>query len=433
MTRPAPGPDEPPRTDREPTAGQQYAWPSPGPTAPPHGAAAGAGFATHQASSATYQPGPVSPGPQRSTRRRGWGMIAGTAAVAAMLASGGTAVLTGAFAPQPGTGTAPVPAAGSEIVQADDATSPAWRTVAQEVRGSVVALDVATPRGQAAGSGVILDDDGNILTNAHVIAEASDGEVTVTLADGRMLRAGVVGADPTTDLAVVRLVDAPNDLEPATLGSSAKLSVGDPVLAVGNPLGLDSTVTTGIISALDRPVVTRAAERDDTVVTNAIQIDAAINPGNSGGPLFDAAGRVIGINSSIASLSGGSEAGSIGLGFAIPVDQAQGVSQQLINEGRAQHAFLGVALSDSTATADDITRKGTKVERVESGSPAADAGLQTGDIITAIDDAGVDSAASLTGYVRQHDSDDSVILDVVRAGSATSIDVTLAAREDPGA
>src|SRR5690606_28190415 len=195
-----------------------------------------------------------------------------------------------------------------------------------------------------------------------------------------------------------------------------------------NPLGLDSTATTGIISALDRPVVTQS--RTESVVTNAIQVDAAVNPGNSGGPLFDARGEVIGITSSIASLSGGGgQAGSIGLGFAIPVDQASRVASQLIEDGQAEHAFLGVGLADARAEADGVMRAGAGIGTVEPGSPAAEAGLRPEDVVTAIDGRPVDGAAALTGYVRQYASGETATLTVVRDGKVHEVDVTLATRE----
>ncbi|WP_324649516.1 S1C family serine protease [Georgenia sp. H159] len=357
-------------------------------------------------------------------RRRGWVAVGGAAATAALLASLGTATVTGAFespALDPSTTAAP-----AQVVPASStSTTPDWQAVTAAVRDSVVALDVVTGRGQGQGSGVIIDTDGTILTNSHVVAGAR--EVTVTLADGRLHEAELVGQDETTDLAVVRLVDPPADLTPATLGSSADLAVGQAVLAVGNPLGLDSTATTGIISALDRPVVTQS--RTESVVTNAIQVDAAVNPGNSGGPLFDARGEVIGINSSIATLSGGQPAGSIGLGFAIPVDQAADVADQLVEDGRVEHAFLGVALSDATAEADGITRAGARIENVEPGSPAADAGLERGDVITAVDGRPVDSSAALTGYVRQYSAGEEAVLDVVRDGEVRELTAALATRE----
>lgn len=359
-------------------------------------------------------------------RRRGWAALGGTAATAALLASLGTAAATGAFE-QPVTDPTPAASAPAQVVPASStSTTPDWEAVTAAVGPSVVALDVVTGQGQGQGSGVILDTDGHILTNSHVVDGAR--EVTVSLADGRIYAAELVGQDETTDLAVVRIVDPPADLAPATLGTSADLAVGEAVLAVGNPLGLDSTATTGIISALDRPVVTQS--RTESVVTNAIQVDAAVNPGNSGGPLFDARGEVIGITSSIASLSGGGgQAGSIGLGFAIPVDQASRVASQLIEDGQAEHAFLGVGLADARAEADGVMRAGAGIGTVEPGSPAAEAGLRPEDVVTAIDGRPVDGAAALTGYVRQYASGETATLTVVRDGKVHEVDVTLATRE----
>jgi putative serine protease PepD len=250
--------------------------------------------------------------------------------------------------------------------------------------------------------------------------------VQVTLTDGRLFEASVVGLDPTTDLAVIKLEDAPDDLEASALGDSSEVVVGQPVMAVGNPLGLANTVTTGIVSAVDRPVSTAGQNSDEATVTNAIQIDAAVNPGNSGGPLFDAQGKVIGINSSIATLS--SESGSIGLGFAIPVDLVKNIAAQLVEDGTAEHAFLGVVLSDGTATADGVTRRGAVVESVNEDSPAAKAELQVGDAIVAIDGDAVGGAESLTAYVRSLASGADATLTVVRDGETIEVDVTLAVR-----
>src|SRR5699024_10519436 len=194
--------------------------------------------------------------------------------------------------------------------------TPDWSEVAANVRPAVVAIDVARADGEALGSGVVIDGSGHIVTNNHVVDGAR--QVQVTTSDGQIIGASVVGTDPTTDLAVIKLDSVPDGLETATLGTSDSLQVGEPVMAVGNPLGLDSTVTTGIVSALDRPVSASDGSGGQPTITNAIQVDAAINPGNSGGPLFDSAGTVVGITSSIATTSKSS--GSIGLGFAIPVD-----------------------------------------------------------------------------------------------------------------
>ena len=379
-------------------------------------------------------PAPVPVVAQAERPRTRWLTLATTAVAAALAASLATAGLTGAFdqdqpaAPAPSTlqqqESTTVPVSGSTSDQPD------WESVAAAVRDSVVAIDVRTAAGAGTGSGVIIDSEGHILTNDHVVGDAVEGGLQVTLADGRVYEATIVGTDPTTDLAVIQLSEAPEDLTPAVLGDSDSLVVGAAVMAVGNPLGLDSTVTTGIVSALDRPVSTSDGS-DQAVVTNAIQIDAAVNPGNSGGPLFDATGEVVGITSSIASLSSGSgTAGSIGLGFAIPVDLANRVGAELIEDGAAEHAFLGVALTDGTATADGTTRRGAVVQEVTAGSPAGEAGLQAGDVVVGIDEQPVNGAESLTAFVREHAAGSTATLTVVRDGSAAPVDVTFAARED---
>jgi len=370
-------------------------------------------------------------------KQRPWVPVTTAAALAALLASGGTAGLLLAI-----DDDAP-PASISEIgnpgrvdsapVAESTITNPDWRTVTAAVSQSVVWIQVTTARGGGEGSGLILDEQGHILTNNHVVAGAQDDIVTVTLADGRLFRADIVGLDPTTDLAVVKIQEPPSGLHPVALGNSDEVSVGDPVLAVGNPLGLANTATTGIVSALDRPVSATDSQQQSRVVTNAIQIDAAINPGNSGGPLFDVQGRVIGITSSIATLSGGvlgSQAGSIGLGFAIPVNLAKNISDQLIEKGVAEHAFLGVTLENATATADGVSRRGARVSVVNPGSPAAGPDPGTGDVIVAIGDQPVSSAESLTAFVRERRAGDQVTLTLVRDGTAMKVEVTLAVREE---
>ncbi|HEY3436257.1 MAG TPA: trypsin-like peptidase domain-containing protein [Actinotalea sp.] len=366
--------------------------------------------------------------------RTRWLPLAGTATAAALAASLATAGLVGAFdtqgTPTAGTTTTTQQPVAQAPVSGSTAHAPDWEAVAAAVRNAVVAIDVQTASGAGKGSGVILDTAGHVLTNNHVAGDAVDGGLEVTLADGRVYKATIVGTDPTTDLAVIKLTDPPKDLTPAVIGDSTTVKVGDPVMAVGNPLGLDSTVTTGIVSALDRPVSTSDGT-DTTVVTNAIQVDAAVNPGNSGGPLFDATGKVIGITSSIASLSNGSgQAGSIGLGFAIPSSLAQRVSDELIQNGSAKHAFLGVSLGDGTATANGTTRRGAVVQDVTSGSPAGKAGLQQGDVVVAIDKQPVNGAESLTAFVREHAAGETATLTIIRNGSSSDVTVTFAARED---
>ena len=366
------------------------------------------------------------PAPRRSERR--WVPLVATAAGAALVASvATTGLLVGFDRPSHSATTiASLGATSSEAVPVSGSTvaNPDWEKVAEAVRPSVVAIKVQISGGEAQGSGVIVDTKGHILTNNHVVAGATQGGISVTLSDGRVFAATVAGTDPTTDLAVITLTNPPSDLVPAVLGDSSKVVVGEPVMAVGNPLGLSSTVTTGIVSALDRPVSTSDGS-SQAVVTNAIQIDAAINPGNSGGPLFDAQGEVVGITSSIASLSQSS--GSIGLGFAIPSNLADRIGAELLADGTASHAFLGVELTDGEATADGVTRMGAQIHSVSAGTPASAAGLKVGDVIVAIDGNPVSGAESLTGYVRALAAGQSATLTVVRDGKSFTVDVTFAA------
>src|SRR4029453_15714039 len=252
--------------------------------------------------------------------------------------------------------------------------------------------------------------------------------------DGRTFKATVAGTDPSTDLAVITITNAPKDLKPIAIGNSDNLKVGDPVMAVGNPLGLAGTVTTGIVSALDRPVTTQAQETDPfaqsgkhaPLIPNAIPTGAAVNPGNSGGALVDAQGRVIGINSSIASLGNGQgQSGSIGLGFAIPIDEAKYVASQLAGGGTVAHAWLGVQLQDGQVTLDGAQRQAAVLREVTGGSPAAKAGLKTGDAVIGVDGDKVNSTTSLVGQIRQRRPDTSVTLQIVRDGKALDMKVTL--------
>ncbi|QGQ18602.1 PDZ domain-containing protein [Cellulomonas sp. JZ18] len=413
-------------------AQQQAAAPS---TAGPHAGAGGGGAGTGVPGD-PWAASPSGPSASERRRRRPWvwatagvvaGVLVGGGVVAGVaLDDGGPAARnerSASLADIGRTTTDEVPVAGSS---ADD---PDWQAVAAAVRASVVAIDVRTDSSGSQGSGVIVDDDAHVVTNNHVVsAAAQGGAVTVTLTDGRIFEATVVGTDVATDLAVLRIEDAPGDLQAAALGDSDEVVVGEPVMAVGNPLGLANTVTTGIVSALDRPVSTQEDARSEAAVTNAIQIDAAVNPGNSGGPLFDAQGRVIGITSSIATLS--QQSGSIGLGFAIPVNLTKNIASQLIEDGQAEHAFLGVTMSDGTATADGVTRRGAVVQTVQEGSPAAAGGLQPEDVIVAIGDDPVGGAESLTAFVRSLSSGDDVTLTVVRGGETREVDVTLSTRPD---
>lgn len=334
--------------------------------------------------------------------------------------------------------------------------SPDWQAVASAVSPAVVTIGVQSSSSSGVGSGVVYNANGDIVTNYHVISPALDGQgkITVTLADSRLYEAEIVGTDQTTDLAVIRLTNPPADLTVATFGSSSDLAVGQEVMAVGAPLGLSNTVTTGVISALNRPVEVsntdsgstpsdpndpfgqlpqlqnRSTSSSDSVITNAIQVDASINPGNSGGPLFDSSGRVIGINSSIASNSGSSgQAGSIGLGFAIPVDLVSSVADQLIATGSADHAVLGVTVQSATAELDGAAVAGAKIVDVTAGGGADKAGLKIDDVIVAVDGETVSSSKQLTGYVRRYKGGDEVTVTYVRNGQKYEVSATLTSQQ----
>lgn len=312
---------------------------------------------------------------------------------------------------------------GSGSAKAKSGTAVDWTAVAKEVSDSVVAIDVATSDGEAKGSGVVISDKGYIATNNHVISGAQ--QIQVTLASGAVYSAKVVGTDTTTDLAVIKLDNPPSDLKVAEFADSDNLAVGEAVMAIGNPLGYDDTVTTGIVSALNRPV-TVTDDDNNAIVTNAVQIDAAINPGNSGGPTFNAAGQVIGINSSIASTASSSgTAGSIGIGFAIPSNLVKRVTNEIIDNGSVKHVALGITIKSSSVEADGVTRGCAQVQAVTDGGPASKAGVKAGDSIVAFNGKAVNNNYSLLGYVRASAMGDKVKLTVVRGGNTMDLEVTL--------
>ena len=312
---------------------------------------------------------------------------------------------------------------GSGSAKAKSGTAVDWTAVAKEVSDSVVAIDVATSDGEAKGSGVVISDKGYIATNNHVISGAQ--QIQVTLASGAVYSAKVVGTDTTTDLAVIKLDNPPSDLKVAEFADSDNLAVGEAVMAIGNPLGYDDTATTGIVSALNRPV-TVTDDDNNAIVTNAVQIDAAINPGNSGGPTFNAAGQVIGINSSIAStVSSSGTAGSIGIGFAIPSNLVKRVTNEIIDNGSVKHVVLGITIKSSSVEADGVTRGCAQVQAVTDGGPASKAGVKAGDSIVAFNGKAVNNNYSLLGYVRASAMGDKVKLTVVRGGNTMDLEVTL--------
>ena len=312
---------------------------------------------------------------------------------------------------------------GSGSAKAKSGTAVDWTAVAKEVSDSVVAIDVATSDGEAKGSGVVISDKGYIATNNHVISGAQ--QIQVTLASGAVYSAKVVGTDTTTDLAVIKLDNPPSDLKVAEFADSDNLAVGEAVMAIGNPLGYDDTATTGIVSALNRPV-TVTDDDNNAIVTNAVQIDAAINPGNSGGPTFNAAGQVIGINSSIASTASSSgTVGSIGIGFAIPSNLVKRVTNEIIDNGSVKHVVLGITIKSSSVEADGVTRGCAQVQAVTDGGPASKAGVKAGDSIVAFNGKAVNNNYSLLGYVRASAMGDKVKLTVVRGGNTMDLEVTL--------
>ncbi|HXR70048.1 S1C family serine protease [Actinocrinis sp.] len=305
---------------------------------------------------------------------------------------------------------------------------------AAKILPSVVTISVSAADGTGdEGSGIIISSSGEILTNNHVVAAAATAgdSMTVTFGSGKITPAKIVGRDEASDLAVIQ-ASGVSGLTPATLGDSSSLAIGQNVVAVGAPLGLSNTVTTGIISALNRPVVPASdssSQSSTNSVLDAIQTDASINPGNSGGPLVNLNGDVIGINSAIATASSGSfggssQSGSIGLGFAIPINQAHWIANELIANGKATHSLLGVSVTDPAQTA---TQAGAVVKTVSAGGAAGNAGIKVGDVITKVDEQQINSADSLVAAIRSYKPGTPVTLTYVRNGQTATAQVTLSA------
>ncbi len=340
--------------------------------------------------------------------------------LAAMLVSGGLGGWIGASL-SGGTGSGSSLSAPINAVQPEgEAPDGSVEAVADKVLPSVVSVDVAGPNAAGEGSGVVLSTDGLIITNNHVVDLANrGGRIAVTFNNGMVAPANIIGVDPATDIAVIK-ADTTEPLTPIALGTSSTLDVGQAVAAVGSPLGLSGTVTTGIVSALERPVRAGGAQSDQNTVIDAVQTDAAVNPGNSGGALVNMNGELIGINSAIASIgSGGS--GSIGLGFAIPVDQARRIADQLIKQGYATRAVLGVSVSD----APDVD--GALVRSVEPGGPADAGGLEEGALVVKVGDRVIDGGDALVAAIRSRAPGETIDVTYAARGEQTpsTVEVTL--------
>ncbi len=450
--------------------GQPYDWryatQQPQPSYGPYGA-------VHQPDST-----PTSPIPLVRKRSRTGTVVVGAAAVAVVSGGIGAAVLVNHSDPSAANSAATAATAAAPAPKQPVAAPPSGSVeqVAAKVLPSVVKLQIKMGQGAEEGSGIVLSSDGLILTNNHVVAalsgpaadqasgvfggqddqgfpglqglpgmgdepspgESSPGEqgeqglsgqnpdASVSFADGKTVPFTVVGTDPADDIAVVR-AEGVSGLTPIAMGSSKDLKVGQNVVAIGSPLGLEGTVTTGIISALDRPVSTGDGSTGQHSVMNAIQTDAAINPGNSGGALVNMNGELVGVNSAIASMGGGggpessgAQSGSIGLGFAIPADQAKRIANELVSNGSVTHASLGVQLSQEPGA------HGAAVAEVVEGGPAATAGLPGGVVITKVDDRPIDGADALVAAVRSKAPGDNVTLTYMDAsGASQTVQVTL--------
>ena len=368
--------------------------------------------------------------PPQRRRSRGGPLVAGAVALAVIAGGVGGGVGYALNASQTPASVSALSSPSTVKAQPAAVTPGSVEQVAAKVLPSVVQIQQISGRQGGEGSGVVLSADGLIMTNNHVVegAAGGNGTLTVTLKDGTTASASIVGRDPSADIAVIKMANQSN-LTPIAIGSSSNLVVGQEVVAVGSPLGLSSTVTSGIVSALNRPVSAGGAASGQSSVLDAIQTDAAINPGNSGGALVNMNGQLIGINSAIASLggssSGGSQSGSIGLGFAIPVDQAQRIAQELIKSGSATQAVLGVSITSSSQGVVS-TSTGATIAAVSPGGAADKAGITAGSVVTKVNDRLIPDGDSLVAAIRSHAPGDTVALTLSSPGGPSrTVQVTL--------
>ncbi|MFI0987901.1 S1C family serine protease [Streptomyces exfoliatus] len=404
-------------------AGAAGGWPPPPPAVPAWGA-----------------PLPPAPPAPVAPRKRTGGLVA--AVLVAALVAGGIGGGVGYWAAQRGDdGVSSTTVSSGEAPAAFKRDPGTVAAVAAQALPSVVTIQAKSGGPQSegggeggTGTGFVYDQEGHIVTNNHVVASAADGgALSVTFPDGKSYDAEVVGRAEGYDVAVLKLTNAPKGLKPLPLGDSDKVAVGDSTIAIGAPFGLSNTVTTGIISAKNRPVASGDGSGGSNSYMSALQTDASINPGNSGGPLLDASGAVIGINSAIQSTGSGfgqSQAGSIGLGFAIPVNQAKNVAQQLIKTGKPVYPVIGATVNmNERGEGATIASQGSGgTPSVTPDGPAAKAGLKAGDVITAFDDRQIDSGPTLISEIWTHKPGDSVKITYERDGKTSTATVTLGER-----
>ncbi|MFE3600721.1 trypsin-like peptidase domain-containing protein [Streptomyces sp. NPDC059142] len=431
----------------------EYAAPAPPPGPVPAGASVGAPTAAQPAGAGWPPPPPALPSyggggdgavwgapvpghEPKPPRGRGGGLIA--AVLVAALVAGGVGGGIGYWAAENNGG-----ATDSTTVSAADTPQEVKRdagtvaSVAAKSLPSVVTIEAKGGNGEGGtGTGFVYDKEGHILTNNHVVASAAQGgDLTATFSNGKKYNAEVVGRAEGYDVAVVKLKNAPSGLTPLPLANSEQVAVGDTTIAIGAPFGLSNTVTTGIISAKNRPVASGDGSGSGNSYMSALQTDASINPGNSGGPLLDARGAVIGINSAIQSAGSGglgqSQAGSIGLGFAIPVNQAKNVAEQLIRTGKPVYPVIGatVTMTESSEGATIAANGEGGTPAVSPNGPAAKAGLKAGDVITKFNNIPIDSGPTLIGQIWTHQPGDKVTITYKRGGKESTAQVTLGERE----
>jgi len=383
----------------------------------------------HQAGPGGWPP-PTRPMPARTARDRlpgwAWPVVVGLALVVGVLGgvlgsvmvrdvgSGGPGIVSNGLEGVETRERAPLTAGNRSVVAVADQLLPSTVQVLAEFEGQA---------GGATGSGFVLDRQGHIVTNNHVVQEADENDGPIELVDqeGNRYQAEVVGRSPVYDLAVL-YSRAARQLPPAALGSSQRLAVGEPVVAFGSPLGLSSTVTSGIVSALNRPVTTGDSSNDTSYI-NAVQTDAAINPGNSGGPLVDLQGRVVGVNSAIATTGGGlgGRSGNIGVGFAIPIEQVRVTADQILRTGEARYPVIGAQVQ--TGGPADVA--GARIDEVMSGTPAERSGLREGDVITEVNGARVSDGIALIVAIRSYQPGETIDFTLTRAGEEQTVEVTL--------